>query len=282
MAKLKQPKEKKILSREEQIQDALDRRKNEYYTSEYRPDALSVIPTVPTNRLLNIGDAVEIGNLNDCVVVGFTPDQKLVVVEYTSVENNYGKPIITPGRIGCWPWYSVFSLKETASINTINDDPCIINHFTSRQIDGLLNMAMHFGLNDNPFYQRGYVWTAQDEENLIRSVFDGADIGKFVFIKDEWPKRDAEVLDGKQRLNTLIRFCTSQFPYNGIYWHQLSRLDRYRFGDRTVQIAELDGRKYTEADKLRIFLRVNAAGVPQSDEHLVKIQDRLVQLESKS
>ncbi len=42
-----------------------------------------------------------------------------------------------------------------------------------------------------------------------------------------------------------------------------------------VQIARVDEDRYTRADLLRIFLEVNAGGVPQSDEHLNHVRELL-------
>ena len=39
-------------------------------------------------------------------------------------------------------------------------------------------------------------------------------------------------------------------------------------------MAKIKSIKFTEADKLRLFLNVNVAGVPQSEEHLKKVKER--------
>ena len=68
-------------------------------------------------------------------------------------------------------------------------------------------MAYHRGLIDNPDYQRGYVWTLEDKQKLIQSIFNRADIGKFVFIEDEnYREYRLEVIDGKQRLRAILDY----------------------------------------------------------------------------
>ncbi|MCK9371225.1 DUF262 domain-containing protein, partial [Candidatus Dojkabacteria bacterium] len=205
-------------------------------------------------------------------------DLKFVVVDYVKIDNNYGKPIHTPS-IGCWVWYDVFLLADVKQTSFAPENNTIFDRYSTSSIEGLLTKALYFGTNSNPTYQRGYVWTEEDEVRLIDSVFNGSDIGKFIFLTYPWPIEDDDVLDGKQRLNTLVRFTTSQFQYNGLYWHQLSKVDRYKFEGRLVQYVEIDAKNFTEADKLRLFLQVNAAGVPQDESHLSAIRQQLAKLE---
>jgi len=264
-----------VFTRDEQIQQALTSQQKSYYTD----DNYSIVPEVPVIRHLKVGDKVEIGNLEDCVVCYITDDQKFVVVDHVRVDNNYGNPTRTPA-IGCWAWYNVFLLSEVKDTGLANNTWSLINRMTSSSLDHLIHKVLYFGVNPNPDYQRDYVWSERDEIKLIDSIFRGNDIGKFVFLKYDWPVTDVDVLDGKQRLNTIIKFITSRFPYEGYYWHQFSTLDRHRFNDLPIQYAELNGNKFTEADKLRLFLNANAAGVPQDELHLLKIRKRLQELEN--
>ena len=274
---IKEPKVVIPLTRDEQIQQALDKEQKSYL-SRSSGNPFDIIPEVPENRYLKIGDNVEIGNLDSCVVCYITPDQKFVVVDYNNICNNYGNPISTP-NIGCWPWHSVFLADNIQRTKLMLDDHTVINRFSTSGISSLIMKVLYFGVDSNPEFQRDYVWTEQDEVNLVDSIFHGRDIGKFIFLKYEWPRNDQDVLDGKQRLNAIIRFVTSQFKYKGFYWHELGRLDRHKFEDHLIQYAELDANKFNEADKLRLFLNVNIAGVPQSEEHLAKIKARLSELE---
>lgn len=266
-----------LLTRTEQIQTALTSKQHMYFRRA-KGDKFDIIPEVPSYRYVNIGDEVQIGNLSDCVVAFVSEDRKFVVVDYVKIDNNYGKPIHTPS-IGCWVWYDVFLLADVKQTSFAPENNTIFDRYSTSSIEGLLTKALYFGTNSNPTYQRGYVWTEEDEVRLIDSVFNGSDIGKFIFLTYPWPIEDDDVLDGKQRLNTLVRFTTSQFQYNGLYWHQLSKVDRYKFEGRLVQYVEIDAKNFTEADKLRLFLQVNAAGVPQDESHLSAIRQQLAKLE---
>lgn len=275
MAKRKSKVVEKPLTRDEQIQYELGRKQSDYLKTT-SDDLFVIIPDVPPSRFLKVGDKVEVGNLTDCVVCFVTLDQKFVVIDYIRVDENYGNPIKTPD-IGCWPWYDVIPLTNIKTTKLMMTDCSLRHSLITTGISGLLMKVLYFGVNPTPEFQRDYVWTPQDEENLIDSVFNSRDIGKFVFLKYPYPK-DMDILDGKQRLNTLVRFTTSMFPYKGYYWHEIGRLDRHQFEDHTIQYAEIDASKMTEADKCRLFLNVNAAGVPQSEDHILKIKRKLAEL----
>jgi len=223
---------------------------------------------VPANRQLVPGNPVIIGNLRDCVVVETTPDFKKVIVEYTKVDNNYGNPITTTGLIGGWCWFEVIPDVKVPVQSFAVDRPQIAQMISS-DVDSLISQVYRRGMIDNPDYQRGYVWTDEDKYNYLQTVFEDRDLGKFVFVQDgTYKEYRIEVLDGKQRLNTLLQFVTSQFQYDGYYFHQLSHQDRRLFTGRRVQSATIDRNHVSRADLLKLFLEVNTAGVPQTEEHL--------------
>ena len=74
----------KELTREEQIYAAYQKTKE---TSDLMHE--EIVEVAPQFRV-QIGDAVEVGNLEDCLVVGIFDDGKFIVIEYTHTYNNYG------------------------------------------------------------------------------------------------------------------------------------------------------------------------------------------------
>jgi len=235
---------------------------------------------VPEHRKLYIGDEVEIGNLIDCIVIETSPDFKEIIIEYTSVDNNYGNPITTTGKIGGWNWLD--SIKKNSNKENMAVNRPVSVSLISTDLSGLINSVVRRGLIDSPDYQRGYVWTEQDKVNYIQSAFEDRDLGKFVFVEDtSYKEYRLEVLDGKQRMSALLDFTCSLISYKGVYWHELSKRDRRSFGDRMVQYATIDRNRYSRADLLKLFLEVNAAGVPQTEEHLDFVRELLIQEEAK-
>lgn len=151
-------------------------------------------------------------------------------------------------------------------------------------------------LNFNPFvygkdgnrlyYQRDYCWTLEDEQNFIESMYNHLNLGTVVFRKRSWKWLEKEtatrgdnkdnsdlgfydVVDGKQRLHTLMRFMTDQFrDKHGNYFSDFSEYAKRKFENcGAMTVFEIE-EKASEEDVLRIFMNVNYTGRPMSQEHL--------------
>lgn len=235
------------------------------------------LPPPTESRQLAVGQPVTIGYLKDAVVAEVFLDGRAAVVRYTGEERDgLGRTKIdVPNTYHAWPWYLI--LPESAA----NSDSAIAQsayeQIAWRQIDvdGLLHTLFRRGMIDNPEYQRGYCWTPEDDLTFIDSVFAGRELGKFLLVTRKADYR-IEILDGKQRISALRRFCFSEYPYKGMYYHQLSNLDRHFFGERAIQLAYLSADEMPRSKLLTIFRNVNFGGVPQTPEHLKHV-DALIE-----
>ena len=144
--------------------------------------------------------------------------------------------------------------------------------FYNTSLDTILSRYYHFGVNLSPSYQRDLVWNKENKEKLIEALFSGRDIGKFVFVSDDTSDILYEILDGKQRLTTIIEYVENKFSYKGVFYKDLSMEDRRIFKNRTVSIADIDKHFYTDKDIVSIFVDLNDTGVPVSKEFLDKIK----------
>ena len=61
------------------------------------------------------------------------------------------------------------------------------------------------GLNLTPSYQRGDVWTTGDRQQLIESIVRGIPLPSIILLEKD-PDEPIEVVDGKQRLTSILRF----------------------------------------------------------------------------
>lgn len=179
------------------------------------------------------------------------------------------------------PWVSVRPLlKGDGSSFSCNEDIRI--YFNNSTVDSLLSKHLNFGVDFKPDYQRDFVWEDSDRELLLDSIFMGADIGKFVFRSkepDEWLEDGLlyEIIDGKQRMLTLLDYYENRFSYKGFFYNDLSPRDRRRFKDTPVSIAEVNN--VTKKDTLRIFLMLNRGGRPVSEDVIQRAKDLLKQEE---
>jgi hypothetical protein len=134
------------------------------------------------------------------------------------------------------------------------------------------------GVDMEPEYQRDYVWEDKDKEALIDSIFNNVSIGHFVFCKNEFKTNSKayEILDGKQRLSTLVAFFEDRFQYKGYYFSELSRRDKNHFEGFGVTFGTLE--YPTLEQKYLAFISLNTSGKVMDKEHLANIQKRYTEM----
>lgn len=257
---------KKKLSREEATALRLENDLRDLHNRRF-----TYIP--PVNVRYEVGQPVQLGNLHDVVVTEVLDEGKILKIEYTEWNNNYGHPIVTPGCQRYVSWIDLNPLvPEGVRVLTKGDDLRIV--YQQRCVDGLFTMYYHGTLNMDPEYQRGLVWELEDKVALIRSIFDNVDIGKFTFAHLGFDKEYIyEVLDGKQRMNALIEFREGRFRFEGLTFHEMSRIDRNTIENHPISYGEIE--EPTMAQKLELFLKVNTFGRPQDPAHIAKIKAML-------
>lgn len=130
------------------------------------------------------------------------------------------------------------------------------------------------------YYQRDFVWSLEQKQRLIDSIYKGICCGMLLVRKRSWSELEkmakngekelsfTDIVDGKQRLNAIKEFLNDGFPDSyGNYFSDLSNYSQYKFTDHQLfQYAEMEN--VTDEETLFQFLKMNHEGVPQSKEHL--------------
>lgn len=251
------------------------------------------VPDNPTYTF-SIGDKVRYGAFKEVVVEDFFLDFKVYLLKCTRQltesqilsQQRFGdtSAVETSYVMAMWQDIRPLTMQDTAFAE--NRDLRI--SYSNSTVESLMHYHYHFGIDFNPDYQRGIVWTAKDKELLLDSIFKNADIGKFVLVHlndKEWTERNVgyEILDGKQRLLTLLEFYENRFPYHGMFYNDLSMSDRRAFKEHPVVVGQLrdDFASKAEFKKmvLRCFLMLNRGGRAMDKEHLDAIEHKLKTLE---
>lgn len=129
-------------------------------------------------------------------------------------------------------------------------------------------------------YQRDFVWTLEQKQLLIESIYKGISCGVILVRKRGWRELEnlvakgeteltfTDIVDGKQRLNAIKEFLNDEIPdMHGNYYSDLSDYAQHKFTDHQLfQYAEMEDA--TDEEVLYQFLKMNHEGVPQSKEHL--------------
>jgi hypothetical protein len=225
-----------------------------------------------------VGTVVSCGNLSKTTVEQVLEDGRVYYLRYEEqLKNGLTKTVYTFR----W-WFEVRRLHKSDYTELRGKYKRLA--YSQTNIDGLLHKFYYPGVDMNPAYQRDYVWEESDKVMLIDSVFQGRDIGKFVFVERDWePELEHsnivkmwEILDGKQRLRTLVDYFEDRFTYKGLYYSDLCLADVTHF--RTFQISYAEVTDVTDRKQIiEMFLHLNRSGRVMDAEHLDKIEQQFLE-----
>jgi len=96
-----------------------------------------------------------------------------------------------------------------------------------------------------PEFQRQSVWTTEQDISFIESVFYGYDLGSVIINaykysnngpKDTLAEFSDILIDGQQRVNALNRYIKNEFSVFGLFWKELTRIEKRDFRERPIGI----------------------------------------------
>src|SRR5574341_551482 len=127
-----------------------------------------------------------------------------------------------------------------------------------------------------PHYQREYVWELRPElpSRLIESLLLEIPVPPLYFVRLASGK--IEVVDGQQRLTTLIRFVTNQFKLqklqrlgslNGKIFRELSERDQEKVTDATIRSIVIDAGTNHDL-RYEIFERLNRGTMVVNEQEI--------------
>lgn len=225
------------------------------------------IRPAPAYRQFPVGTQILFGNHTDpWTVTDFSPLQEIYLVALGNNEL-------------ALPWYKLRPLDHQPSETELADpDNIWSKQITSSIADTLLRIE-HAGVDFAPDYQRGLVWTREQKEALIQTIFDRGSIGTLVFnARDDSTNRELyEIIDGKQRLSTLHEFQQDGFTIKGLLHSELHPRDKTAFKQHHVQVFILQDAP--QKDIYRFFLRINRAGTPIDTDHINYVKTLLAESE---
>lgn len=231
---------------------------------------LGAIPKNPT-RLFQVGDNVKIGALKNITVTEVLFDGLAYFVEWDYMGQAYGQPKREIGN-GIWPWLDVFPITSFQAGEPMREKDDIQIRFYNSSLSSLISRVYHSGVDFNPNYQRGLVWTMEQKTSLLDSIFSNVDIGKFTFIKHDY-SRDLfyEILDGKQRLSTICEYYEDRLVWRGKKFSELCFIDAHHFTGFPIVMGEVG--EITEQQILKLFVKMNTTGTPIDKAHLERVKN---------
>jgi uncharacterized protein with ParB-like and HNH nuclease domain len=155
-------------------------------------------------------------------------------------------------------------------------DPKLQASFNEKTVNDLFLIFRHNQLNLDPGFQRRSVWSLGDRRRLIQSILSNYPVPSiFLYQRNSRGKTIYDVLDGKQRLETLLmfarqgRFKRDAFDirldlgngHNPYDWKDLSKDPEIRAAFETyrIPVVEVRGDLSSMVD---LFVRINSTGKP--------------------
>lgn len=125
----------------------------------------------------------------------------------------------------------------------------------------------------NPEYQRDYVYTDKQASKLVESVLMGIPIPTIYLCVEE--DNTYSVIDGQQRITSLVRYLKNDFPLNGL--QELNELNGKCYKDlskdiqkklKSSSLSTISLLKQSTALKYEIFARLNQGAVKLNPQEL--------------
>lgn len=114
-----------------------------------------------------------------------------------------------------------------------------------------------------PEWQRGIVWTEDQNVRLIESIWLGIPIGSYTFNRAYGTKYDNLLIDGQQRMNAIQKYLDGKLSVFGYTWDEVSVLDKRRFRNRShfhCYITETTDEEYLK----NYYNLMNFSGTPHN------------------
>lgn len=134
------------------------------------------------------------------------------------------------------------------------------------------------GLDLDPDFQRGHVWSEAQKIAYIEFVLRGGEVGKTIIVNapeyaSHLPHANAQIVDGKQRLAALVGFLKDEFPVFGAFYSEYTDKPRM-FTQIHWRVVSLDRKGI-----LNLYLSLNSGGTPHTTEELEKVRTLLREAE---
>lgn len=141
------------------------------------------------------------------------------------------------------------------------------------------NYKEDFGLQMNPDFQRGNVWTEEQQIKYLEFYFKGGKTARVIYFNcpafgcetEHCDIPNMVLVDGLQRLTALIRFLNNEIPIFGTYFKDFEDNPRDSLTMIKFNINDLQ----TKAEVLQWYLDMNTGGTVHSDEEIQRVNELL-------
>ena len=132
------------------------------------------------------------------------------------------------------------------------------------------------------WYQREQVWNMNHKQEFLKSLMNDEEIGTFIYYEKATTEFCTngyiEIIDGNNRIHCLKEFFENKLPYildgKKYYFKDMDKNEELLLSTKLISVKIFKGthRELSDKEKVQIYLNFNKKGVPQSPEHLEKLE----------
>lgn len=178
-----------------------------------------------------------------------------------------------------------FTLDSINSMYFDRDSRCEIEGVAVQEMN--FNPFVYLKSGEKFYYQRDYVWSLEDKQKLIHSIYNGIDLGSILVRKRSYSEVEqmakngekelafADIVDGKQRLLTIWDFMNDKFAdKDGVVFSEFSKRAKRNFTDhQLLKYAEME--RVSDEQTLQQFYIRNITGVEMDVKHLNEVKKHI-------
>lgn len=131
------------------------------------------------------------------------------------------------------------------------------------------------GLQLNPDFQRGHVWTEEQQSKYIEYVLRGGKSGKILYFNNpSWHRRKREgynefvCVDGLQRITAIQRFLNNEIRAFGQLYSEFGGTTDFVRHDMLVNVNDLQ----TKREVLQWYIEMNSGGTPHTEAEIERVK----------
>ncbi len=161
-------------------------------------------------------------------------------------------------------------------------DPMPIRGGTDYPLNSLPRAVEGYGLDSSPDYQRGHVWTPEQQQKFMGHLLEGGYMAPLI-INEIGDGLTYELVDGKQRLQAGLEFLLGAIGgrlTSGrlVMWRDFDEVSQRRFSNHIYY--RFNRIKLPRAAVLRLYIKLNSGGVVHTPQEIAKVK-RLLRKEAQ-
>ena len=150
-------------------------------------------------------------------------------------------------------------------------------------IDFIDEHIENYGLQLNPKFQRGHVWTEEQQIKWLEFFLRGGRTSRIIYLnKPDWHSKVSEgtynefvCVDGLQRLTAIRRFVNGEIPVFGSYIYEFE--DKMSLVRDSIKVNINDLK--SEKEVLQWYVDMNSGGTPHTSDEIERVRKMIYELE---